>query len=389
MGNKYGNMELKNLKKAIKSGNLFYAKGKMTKKLCKTVKRYFGIKYAATMSSGTAAIHCALAALEIPPGKEVITSPITDIGTVIGVLYQNLIPVFADVDPHSYNITAETIEKVITDDTKAIIVVHLAGNPAEMDEIMALGKKYKIAVIEDCAQSYGAKYKDKLVGTIAPMGCYSLNAYKHISAGDGGFVITDSEQYYENVHNYADKYYDRHQNGVRLSALAPNYRITELQSAVSIAQFSKLDEITETRHKLGDMFNQGISDLEGIKPHGISDYNYCSYWFTMIRMDPNVLDVTRDNFVKELYKHLVPASAGYIPRPLYLEPMFKEKNFFPGNIWPAEKVSGKKVDYESGLCPVSELVLETAIRIPIDEGKSEKKIQKMINGVKIAHNKFI
>lgn len=389
MGKKYGKKELKYLKKAIKSDNLFYANGKMTKRLCKTVRRHFNVDYAAAMSSGTAAIHCALAALEIPPGKEVITSPITDIGTVIGVLYQNLIPVFADVDPHTYNITAESIEKVISDDTRAIIVVHLAGNPAGMDEILNLAEKHQVDVIEDCAQSYGAKYKGKPVGTLARLGCYSLNAYKHISAGDGGFVITNEEILYERVHNYADKFYDRHGKGVRLNSLAPNYRITELQSAVSVAQFDKVNDITESRHALGDMFNKGICGLAGISAHGVKEHSYCSYWFTMIRIDSDILQVDRDEFVKELKKNRVPASAGYIARPLYLEPLFREKNFFPAHLWPAEIISGKSFEYESGLCPIAEDVLDTAIRVSIDENMSEKKIQKMIDGVQKAHAKFI
>ncbi|MBD3352008.1 MAG: DegT/DnrJ/EryC1/StrS family aminotransferase [Candidatus Lokiarchaeota archaeon] len=385
---KYGKEELRNLKKTIKSDNLFYNKGKMTGKLLKTIRKFFGIKYAAVMSSGTAAIHCAVAALEIPPGGEVITAPITDMGTVIGILYQNLIPIFADVDPHTYNITAESIEKVITENTKAILVVHLTGNPAEMNEILQLGKSRGIPVIEDCAQAYGGKYKNKKLGTMGDIGCYSLNAYKHISAGDGGFVITNNETYYERVSNYADKYYDRHGKGVRLSKLAPNYRITELQSAVALAQFSKLSNIVEKRHLFGNMFNKGIMGLDGIYPHKVYDYNYASYWFTMIRMDPDVLGCDRDKFVRKLKTSgLIKAGAGYIPRPIYLEPLFVNKHFFPGNIWPAEKIGEKTYNYQEGMCPIAEEILETAIRIPIDESMDESKVEKMIESVKKAHSK--
>ena len=216
---RYGNLEKKYLSEAIESGNLFYANGKFTKKLTDRVKKYFNIEYAALMSSGTAALHCAIGALQIPPGFEVITSPITDMGTLIGILYQNLIPVFADVDPHTYNMTADSIKKVITERTRAIIVVHLAANPAEMNSIMELAEEYKLFVIEDCAQSYGAKIGQKYVGTFGHIGCYSLNAYKHISCGDGGFLITHNKEIYQKAFNFADKNYDRLQLNDRLNSL--------------------------------------------------------------------------------------------------------------------------------------------------------------------------
>ncbi|MHA1338724.1 MAG: DegT/DnrJ/EryC1/StrS family aminotransferase [Promethearchaeota archaeon] len=390
MPNKYGKLEKKYLNEVIDSGHLFYVKGKMTEKLLKTVRKYFNIKYVAAMSSGTAAIHCAIAALQIPPGNEVITTPITDMGTLIGLLYQNLIPVFADVDSNTYNITAESIKKTITDKTKAIIVVHLAGNPAEMDEIMELAQERGIFVIEDCAQAYGAKYKGKLVGTIGDIGCYSLNAYKHISAGDGGFIITNNEDLGILAENYADKFYDRNNKCGRLSALAPNYRITELQSAVALAQFSKLEDITLKRHQLGNLFNKEISDLEGIYPHKVHNYNYSTYWFTMFRIDPNILNCDRDKFVKSLHlSGFSQASAGYIPKPIYLESVFVNKSFFPKNIWPAEIISGKKYEYTKGLCPNAEHVLNTAIRVPIDEFMNEKTIIKRTQIIKKVYSKYL
>jgi dTDP-4-amino-4,6-dideoxygalactose transaminase len=381
---RYGNLEKKYLSEVIDSGNLFYANGKFTKNLTDRVKKFFNIDYAALMSSGTAALHCALGALQIPPGFEVITSPITDMGTLIGILYQNLIPIFADVDPHTYNITAESIKKVITERTRAIIIVHLAANPAEMNSIMELAEEYKLYVIEDCAQSYGAKIGQKYVGTFGHIGCYSLNAYKHISCGDGGFLITDNKGFYQKAFNFADKNYDRLQLNDRLNSLAPNYRITELQSAVALAQFQQLDEITKLRHEFGDAFNQGIKDISGVFPHKVNEMNYCTYWFTMIRIDPKQIGVSREEIVAALNYEKVEATAGYIPRPIYMEPLFLNKSFFPENIWPAELAADKQYTYAQGLCPIAEEILTTAIRIPIDETMSEKKIQQMIKGVHTA-----
>ncbi len=380
---KFGDQEKKNLAEVIDSGHLFYHGGQKTKKLQERIQGYFKVKHASLMSSGTAAIHCAVGALEIPPGKEVITSPITDMGTVIGLLYQNLVPVFADVDPHTYNITASSIEKKMNENTAAIIVVHLAGNAADMDPIVRLASRHGIPVIEDCAQSYGALYKGTKIGKFGVMGCYSLNAFKHISCGDGGFVITDDDELHPRVANFADKSYDRLNTGRRLTMLAPCYRITELQSAVAIAQFDKLDYIVQRRHLLGDMFNKGIAGLEGIHPHGVPADNHCSYWFTMIRVDKDFCQ--RNEFSSALASEGIPASAGYIERPLYLERVFSTKSFFPGGKWPAEVMAGHEITYKKGDCPVAEDVLDTAIRIPIDETMDEQKVEKWVQKVRTVH----
>ena len=204
-GQRFGEAELKELKEALDQNTLFYWHGKKVKQLTEKFKTMYGMNYCVATSSGTSAIHTALGAIGIEPGDEVITTPITDMGTVIGIVCQNAIPVFADVDPRSYNITAETIEKCITDKTRAVIVVHLAGLCAEMDKIVELCKKHNIKVIEDCAQSYLATYKGKLAGTFGDAGCFSINDFKQISAGDGGLVIMNDEEIYGKALKFADK----------------------------------------------------------------------------------------------------------------------------------------------------------------------------------------
>ncbi len=382
---RFGEEEKQLLNEVIDSDNLFYVNGEKTKAFENAVKSYYGTNFSVLTSSGTGALHAAVAALEIPPGREIITSPITDMGTVIGALYQNLIPVFADVDPHTYNLTAETIEQNITDRTAAIIVVHLAGNPAEMDEILALAEAHHIPVIEDCAQSHGARYKNRKIGTMGDMGCFSLNAFKHISAGDGGFVITNDEHLHEKLTNYADKYYDRLKRGHKLEHLAPCYRITELQAAVGLAQMDKLDNIITSRNKLGTRFNQGIANLQGIHPHYVHAHNFCTYWFTMICVDDGELGYPRDHFSTVMTFEGVPASRGYIDRPLYLEKLFVEKAFFPGGVWPAAKIAGLNIEYKEGDCPVAEEVLRDAIRISISEFQTPEEIDAMIEGIQRAH----
>ncbi len=381
IGKRFGSRELELLKEALDSDNLFYHNGAKSKSLCELAKNYFGVPYAALASSGTGAIHAAVASLQIEPGYEVITSPITDYGTLIGLLYQNLIPVFADVDPHTYNITADSIRSKITDRTRAVIVVHLAGNPCEMNEILELTRPKNIPVIEDCAQSYDAFYRGKKAGTFGDFGCYSLNAFKHISTGDGGFVLTSSEDLYYKVHNYLDKSYDRFNRGGRISALAPCYRMSELQSACAIGQLEKLPSITSRRNKLGDKLTRLISGIPGIHPHQVHEENRSSYWFYMLRIELPAFSLDRDGIVLALQKEGIQASAGYIPRPIYLEKVFIDKSFFPG-VWPAELIAQKTYTYCEGLCPVAEEVLRTAIRLPINEFFTDQDIEETAEAIR-------
>ncbi|MEK6797314.1 MAG: DegT/DnrJ/EryC1/StrS family aminotransferase [Spirochaetota bacterium] len=380
-GRRYDDAERVLVNEALESQDLFYWSGTMTKAFCREASDHFGARFCTMTSSGTAAIHTAVASLNIEPGYEVITSPVTDYGTLIGLLYQNLIPVFADVDAHTYNITAASIRACITPRTKAIIVVHLAGNPCEMDDIMAIADEHSIPVVEDCAQSYDAVYCGRKVGTIGAMGCFSLNAFKHIGTGDGGFVLTNDEAMYYRNQNYADKCYDRHARGVRMTALAPCYRISELQSAAGRGQLTKLDGIITRRRRLGTLLTERIRDIDGIHTHRVQDHALSSYWFYMLRIDTDSFAVGRDRFSAALTAEGVPAGAGYIARPIYCEPVFREKSFFPG-VWPAEVIAGKRYSYDAGLCPIAEEVLRTAIRLPIHESFSENDIEDMVKAIR-------
>ena len=210
-GRRFGEAELQQLKEALDQNTLFYWSDNSSK--VKTFSEKFasmyGMKYCVSVSSCTASIHTALGALGVTEGDEVITGPVTDMGSVIGILFQNAIPVFADLDPHTYNLNPESIEERITDKTKAILVIHLAGNPSDMDAIMGIAKKHGVYVVEDCAQSYLSYYKGKLAGTFGDAGCFSTNDFKLISTGDGGMIIMNDEDLYNRAFRFADKNYDR------------------------------------------------------------------------------------------------------------------------------------------------------------------------------------
>lgn len=383
-GKRFGKEELNLLEEALNQNTLFYWFGNMTKRLTKKFADMYNSKYCVATSSGTASIHVALGALGVGPGDEVITSPITDMGSVIGILMQNAIPVFADVDPNNYNLDPKSIEEKITERTKAIVVVHLAGNAAQIDEICAIAKKHNIYVVEDCAQTYCCKYKGQYVGTFGDIGCFSLNDFKHISAGDGGMVITNNEDLYYKSLFFADKNYNRLGENVRssITTIAPNYRMNELTAAVGIAQLDKVEDICSKRNVLGDKLNKGISDIKGLYPHKVLDGCESSWWFYMLRIDEEELGVSREEFAKALRAEGIVASGGYLPTCVYRYDLFKTTTAYPGGThYPFDGTHGRKIEYKDGDCPVAEAVLKDAVKLTVNEFHTEQDIDDTIKAI--------
>lgn len=390
-GRRFGEAELKELKEALDQNTLFYWAGRKSRALFKKFADMYGMKYCTGASSGTAAVHCALGAVGITAGDEVITSPITDMGTVIGILMQNAIPVFADVEPHTYNLSPNSIAERITSKTKAIVVVHLAGNPADMDAINAIARPKGIAVIEDCAQSYLACYRGALAGTLGDIGCFSLNDFKQISAGDGGLCITNDETYYMRLFRFADKNYNRFGGNLReVPFIAPNYRINELTSAVALAQLDRLKDICERRNRYGEGLSDGIRDLEGLDIPEITYANQgskSSYWFYMMRVSKKAR-FSREEFCRALAAEGVPNQPGYIPTCVYEYDVFKNLSAYEGTDCPfgCPKYSRGGYRYEKGLCPEAEAVLASAVRLNVSEFFTETDLKETIAAIRKVHD---
>lgn len=381
-GKRFGDEEAAQLLEALEQNTLFYHFGSKVKQFLADFNAMYDREYSVATSSGTAALHVALGAAGVSVGDEVITSPITDQGTLIGILYQNAIPVFADLEPHTYNLDPASVEARITPRTKAIIVVHLAGYPCDMDPIMEVAKKHGIKVIEDCAQAYLTRYKGRLTGTIGDYGCFSTNDFKHISTGDGGMVLINSgeREDYETAHAFADKNYRRLGTTVDrgTSYIAPNYRMTELQGAVGIAQLKKLPWICERRKRYGDRLNEGLQGIKGVIPPQVDPEHDCTYWFYMLRLDLDQLTCSREEFCRALEAEGIPNRAGYIPQVCYLQPLFQKRQAYPGSHFPFD---GSSVSYKPGLCPVAEEILVTAVQIPLNEFYSLEDIEDIIHAV--------
>ncbi len=383
-GRRFGEEEMRELREALDQNTLFYAKGRKVRDLCARFAERYGKPYCVASSSGTAALHVALGAVGVTVGDEVVTSVLTDAGTFIGILYQNAVPIFADIDPATYNMTAETIAPCLSERTRAVIVVHLAGSPADMDPIVELCRRRGIAIIEDCAQTYLGRYRGRLAGTIGQIGCFSLNDYKQISAGDGGLCITDDEALAHRMALFADKCYPRDHWGMRTGRqcqfLAPNYRMSELCGAVGLAQLGKLDAICARRAELGRMLTGLIADVPGIAPPKVLDGCESTNWYYMFRVDEGLLGVRRDEVVAALQAEGLPASF-YLKRVDQME-LFQRMSIYPprddGFVCPYDlpQYPPGRLAYDAAACPNVDGVLRTAIIVQVNEFYSDEDIRQ-------------
>ena len=377
---RWGAEELARLTAMVQQSSLFYWKGPQTTALLDEFRRHYPLKYCFPCSSGSASLHIAVAALRLRPGDEVIVAPITDMGSVIGILYQQGVPVFAALDPPTYNLDPADVRRRITGKTRAIMAVHLAGNPCDLTALSALAREHNIALLEDCAQSWGARHLGTPVGLIGDFGCYSFNDFKHIACGDGGIVATNSEHYGPGLSKWGDKSYDRVAGGRAPEELAPNYRISEPQSAVAVAQLTKLNDIVARRHHAGELLTSLLAGAPGVIPPRVAAGDTHSYWFYMLRLDLAQFTVPRGEITAALNAEGVPATSGYIPTTVYRYPVFQNHNFF-GGTWPARDAGHTAMDYRTVSCPVAEAILNDCLVLKLNEAMSDAYLEKVARAV--------
>src|SRR3989454_2847188 len=377
---RWGEPERERLNAMLGQDSLFYWKGPQTTLLIERFQKVCPVKYVMPCSSGTAALHIAVAAAGIAPGDEVITSPITDIGTVIGVIYQQGGPVFPDLLANSYNLDPADVEQRVTSRTKAIIAVHLCGNPCDMQALKALADKHGLVLIEDAAQAWGSKYRGQPVGTIGQLACFSLQNSKHVTCGDGGLVGSNDERFGPLLQRFGDKGFDRLKPGL-FESFATNYRMTEMQAAVAAAQLERLEPIVSKRARLGNLLSEKITGLPGLAPHDVHAEDRCCYWFYFFRVKPDAFKCDRAEFVKALAAEGVEASAGYIPVPLHRNPVFLKHGFFAGH-WPVREFGLTKMDYSKHQTPEAEAILQTGIHVTIHEAMTEDYIESVAEAIR-------
>jgi perosamine synthetase len=353
----FGREEEAAVKEVLESGIL--ASGPRTKQFEKEFAGYIGVEHAVAVANGTVALDVALKALNLGPGDEVITSAFSFIASGNCILFQNAKPVFADIDPRTFNIDPSDVAEKITAKTKALIPVHMFGQPANMDALKEIAEDKGIALVEDAAQAHGAEYKGQKAGSIGKMGCFSFYATKNMTAGEGGMITTNNPKLAEKArllinHGQSQKYHH--------DTLGYNYRITELCAAIGSVQLQKLDEFNAKRRENAQLLTQGIRRFRGLTvPYVDTDVKPVFHQY-VVKVEENY-PRGRD----ELADHLTEKGVGvavHYPIPIYRQPLYQ------------------KLGYGGTRCPNTEDACRKVLSLPVHPLVDKKDIKYMLDVLK-------
>jgi UDP-4-amino-4,6-dideoxy-N-acetyl-beta-L-altrosamine transaminase len=337
------------------------------------LEKYTGARHAVVVNSGTSALHCACVAAGIGEGDEVITTPLTFAASANCVRYCGGTPVFADVDPETYNIDPESIRAHITPRTKAVIAVDFTGQVVDADKIRAICDEYNLVFIEDAAHSIGSKYNGKPVGSIADMTCFSFHPVKTVTAGEGGAILTDNEEYYRKLvlaHTHGithdeDEMEEAPHEGpwyYEMISLGFNYRMTDFQAALLISQMDKIDSFIARRKEIVKIYDEEFSKVPGIIVQKEIPESDTSRHLYIIRLDLDKLKCTRREFFDAMSAENVQCQIHYVP--VYWFPYYRH------------------LGYEKGLCPNAEEIYKGIMSIPLYPAMSDKDVEDTIKAVK-------
>lgn len=336
------------------------------------VADYVNAKYAVAVSNGTAALHVALFGCGIEAGDEVIVTPMTFAASSNAILYMGAVPVFADIDPSTYNLDVRDVERKITDKTKAIVVVDFAGQPVDIEEFRSLANKYNLKLVQDSAHSLGSTYGGEKIGSLADVTTFSFHPVKPITTGEGGMIVTNNEGIYKRMMMFrthgitrdAHDYVNENEGNWHYEQqyLGYNYRLTDIGAALGISQMDKLDGFLAQRRKIVEMYQEAFSSIEGlIIPYEKPDR--CSGWHIyVVRINLQVVKASRGEVFKALQAENIGVNVHYVP--VYYHPYYHQ------------------LGYEKGLCPVAENVYDTMMTLPLYPGMTMKDVADVIEGVK-------
>lgn len=335
--------------------------------------KYTGAKYAVAVNSGTSALHCACIAAGIGPGDEVITTPITFAASSNAVLYCGGRPVFADINPDTYNIDPASVEKLITPNTKAVIAVDFTGQAVEIDQIREICNKHNLIFIEDAAHAIGTEYKGKKVGSLADMTCFSFHPVKTVTAGEGGAILTNDDEFYKKLvlahahgitHDESLMQEAPHEGPwyYEMVSLGYNYRMTDFQAALLMSQLDKIDFFKARRREIVDFYNKELSSLpEIIIQKEIAESDTCRHLY-IIQLKLDALNCTRRDFFDAMVAENVQPQVHYVP--VYWFPYYKE------------------LGLQKGLCPKAESLYEGMMSIPLYPLMTDQDMQDVVNAIK-------
>lgn len=347
--------EIKEVVEVMKSG--FIAQGPKVAEFEEKFADYIGVKHAVAVSSGTTALHLSLLAAGIGPGDEVITTPFSFAATGNSILYVGAKPVFVDINKDTYNLDPLLIEDAVTNNTKAVMPVHLYGQPAEMEPINEVANDNGVVVIEDAAQAHGATYKGKKAGSLGDMGCFSFYPTKNMTTSEGGIVTTDNEDMAEQIrilraHGESERYTH--------VILGYNFRMTDIAAAIGIVQLNKLDKFNEKRIANAKYLTAHIEEIDGIKaPYVADEVKHVFHQYT-IRVDKS----KRDELIKSLNNRGIGTGIHY-PKPIYQQKLYTDMGF-------------------DATCPEAELASNEVLSLPVHPSLSSDDLEKIVIELKEA-----
>ena len=370
------------VEKVIKSNRLFASgdskqlfEGSEVKAFEDEFAEYLGIGYARAVGNGTQGLHLALATLGIGVNDEIITSPYTFISTASCALMQNAVPIFADIEPNSLALSAKKVEEKITQRTKAIIVIHMLGYPADVFNIKKVASKHGLALIEDASHAPGAQYAGKMVGTLGDIAVFSLHQRKNLCVGDGGIVVTNNEKFASRLYRLRSFGHDE---------LSYNYRMTEFAGAIGRTRLQQLDDENEIRRQNATYLDELLKDIPGITVRKPNPADVGVYYALLLEYDQNQFGVSLDNFIKLVRNEGVPFNRTYTP--LHRHPHFNPtSNPARGCPWKWKLYDNHHINqtnYKDLKFPVAEEYCDNRlIELPVHPPVGEKEMHKVYKAV--------
>ncbi len=303
-------------------------------------------------------------------------------GALTPILFQGAVPVFADVDPASFNVTAESIERVLSPRTRAIIVTHLFGNPREMSAIMELADSRGIPVIEDCAQAYGALSQGHPVGTLGSIGCFSLQQGKHVTTGEGGLLVTRDAAFARRIFLFINKAWGYGDEKPDHYFAALNYRMNELTGAVALQQMGKLKDVVSTRMERAERLRKSLDGCAGLETPRIADGDAHSYWKYTLSVAPDTIDAGPGGMAQALKEYGIASAPRYIQKPAFECEVFREQRTFGSSGFPFSLARPEALDYSPELFPGTYEALRRVLVLPWNERYLDSHVDFIAEKVK-------
>ncbi len=362
---------------AIRSGTLFGVGGPLTERFESEFAAFYGAGHAVTVSSGTAAIHTALAALDPSPGAEVVTAPITDAGSVLPILYQGCVPVFADVADH-LGMDPAAVEACVTERTVAILAVHPFGGATDVRALRAIADRHGIALLEDCSQAHATRLHGEYLGRYGHIGIFSLQQSKHMTAGEGGVCVTEDDRLAGEMRLFRDKGWDRAGGGSRgYPRLGLNYRASELVAAVALPQLGTIEDVLARRRASAAILDAAVDEAPGVTrwvPPAGCDASYWCYPFF-------VPGGETARWAEALAAEGVPTTPGYIGEPIYSCMAALQEGTFGTSRYPLDLGVDGRGHYPPDLCPRAREALTRLMIFWLHEDHTKEEVTDVATAI--------